>query len=46
MSLYSLVHNNTDSIVQQTLSKYDRVEFGVHFVLVEYGQDRYGIRRG
>lgn len=35
-----LVHDDTDSIVQQTFSKDDGVEFGIHFVLVEDSKDR------
>ena len=32
-----LVHDDTDSIVEQTFAKDDGVEFGVNFVLLENG---------
>lgn len=36
--MYLLVHNDTHGIVQQTFTKNDGIQFGVYFVLVEYGQ--------
>lgn len=43
---HSLVHNDTNSIVEQTLAKNDGVEFRVDLVLVEYGQDGDRVRCG
>ena len=37
-SIYLLVHNDAHGIVQQTFAKNDGIEFGVYFILVEYGQ--------
>lgn len=37
--VYLLVHDDTDCIVQQTLTKDDGVELGVHLVLIEDGED-------
>lgn len=41
---YLLVHDNTDSIVKQALTKYNGIELGVDLVLVEDRQngDRIG----
>lgn len=41
---YSLVHDNTDCIIQQTLSKYDRVQLRIDLVLVENRKNRHRIR--
>lgn len=41
---YSLVHNDTHSIVDQALAKYDGVELGINLILVENGQNGDGIR--
>ena len=37
--IYSLVHDDTDSVVQQTLSKDDGVQLRVDLVLVKDGED-------
>ena len=39
-----LVHDDRDCIVQDALAKDDRVELWVDLVLIEYGQDRHGVR--
>lgn len=36
---YSLVHDNTDSIIEQRLAEDDGVELGVDLVLIEYRED-------
>lgn len=41
---YSLIHNDTDSIVQQTLTKDDGVQLGIDLVLIEDGQNGNGVR--
>ena len=41
---YSLVHNDTHSIVKQTLAKYDCIKFGINFILVEDSQNGDRIR--
>lgn len=43
--IHLLVHNDTDSIVEQTLAKDDGVELRINLVLVENGEDGNGIRR-
>lgn len=35
MKVHSLVHDDTDSIVQQTLAKDDGVQFWIDLILVE-----------
>jgi len=35
-NLHSLIHDNTDSIVQQAFTEYDSVELRVDLVLLEY----------
>lgn len=39
METHSLVHDDTDGVVQQALSEDDRVQLGVNFVLIEDGED-------
>lgn len=41
---YALIHNDTDSIVQQALAKNDSVQLRVDPVLVENREDGNGIR--
>ena len=41
---YSLVHDDTDSVVQQTLSKDDGVQLRIDLILREYAQDSNGVR--
>lgn len=41
-----LVHDDTDSIIQDALTENDRVEMGVDFVLREDGKDCDWVRRG
>ena len=36
---YSLIHNNTHSIVKQTLAKYECIKFRINFILVENSQN-------
>lgn len=36
---YSLIHNDTHSIVKQTLAKYDSIKLGINFILVENCQN-------
>ena len=43
--LYLLVHNDTDSIVEQALAEDDCVELGVDLVLVEDGKNGHWISR-
>ena len=45
--LHSLIHNDTHSIVKQTLAKYDGIKLGIDFILVENRQngDRIGGRQ-
>jgi hypothetical protein len=43
---HALVHDDTDSIVQQTLPKDNSVQFWVDFVLVENGKDGDWVRGG
>ena len=43
---YLLVHDDTDSIIKQTLSKNDGVQFGVDFVLIKNGKDSDWVRGG
>lgn len=45
-TLYSLVHDDGNGIVQNTLAKDDRVELGVDLGRIEDGEDSHGIRRG
>lgn len=40
---HSLVHNDTDCIVEKTFTKDDGVQLGVNLVLIEDGQDCYWI---
>ena len=42
-----LIHNDTDSIVEQTFTKDDSVKLGVNLVLIEYSKDgnRIGCRQ-
>jgi hypothetical protein len=44
---YSLIHDDTHSIVKQALAKYDGIKLGINFILVEYRQngDRIGGRQ-
>ena len=44
--LYLLIHDDTDRIVEQTLSKDDSVQLRVNLVLIEYRQDGDGICGG
>ena len=41
---YSLIHNDTHSIVKQTLAKYDGIKLGINFILVENCQNGDRIR--
>ena len=41
---YSLVHNDTNGIIEQALSKDNGVKLWVDFVLVEDGEDRDRVR--
>lgn len=41
---HSLIHNDTHSIVKQTLAKYDSIKFGINFILVENCQNGDRIR--
>jgi hypothetical protein len=34
-----LIHDDCDSVVEDTLAEYDAVELGIDFVLLEDGQD-------
>jgi hypothetical protein len=43
---HALVHDDTDSIVQQTLPKDNGVQFWVDFVLIENGKDGDWVRGG
>ena len=42
---YSLIHDNADSIVKQTLAEDDGIQFWINLVLVEDSEDRHGVRR-
>jgi hypothetical protein len=41
--IYSLVHDDTNSIVKQTLSEDNCVELGINLVLIEDGEDGYRV---
>jgi hypothetical protein len=43
---YSLVHDDTNGIVEQTLAKDNGVQFGIDLVLIEDGEDGDGICGG
>ena len=36
---HSLIHHDTDGIVEDAFPEYDRVELGIHFVGIEDGKD-------
>ena len=40
---YSLVHDDTDGVIEKTLSENDRVQFRIDFVLLKDGKDGYRI---
>ena len=41
---YSLVHDDTDRVVQQTLAQDNGVQLWVHLVLIENGEDGHWVR--
>lgn len=43
---YSLVHDDTNGIVQQTFTEDDGIQFWVDLVLVEYRKDGHRVRSG
>ena len=43
-SFYSLVHDDTNGVVEKTLAKNNRIEFWVDLVLLKDGQDSDRIR--
>jgi hypothetical protein len=46
MTAHSLVHDDTDRVVQDALAKDDRVQLGVDFVRVEDGEDGHWVGGG
>lgn len=45
-NVYLLIHDDTDSIVQQALAEDDSIQLGVDLILIEYGKNGDWIRSG